>query len=632
MKKSHINIITARRIVAAVLLLITLPLILPANALKQSPKPAEKEELPKIEPQIPKVDRQKDKRVFLEHADLLKRAERDSFMIVTGNVEFSHGDMLMFCDSAHFYPESESFDAFGDVRMEQGDTLFVYASELNYRSLKHMAYLYGDDDKPVRMVNRNVTLLTPTFIYDMLNEFGYYTEGGELFDEQNRLTSIEGEYIPDTKEANFYTDVVLTSLQKDDTLHIYTDTLFYNTNTHIAELISPSTIKNKQATITTDQGTYNTDAELAELYNRSKVVASTGTTLEGDTLFYDRHIGIGEAFGNMEIVDTAHSVILNGDYGYYNEITDSAFATGRALAREYSQGDTLYMHAKYLYSFTVTDTTDFKADTVAGTEAYSVVDTTHVMVAHPRVRFYRTDMQGICDSMRFQERDSTLYMFHHPVVWSGERQIFGNVIEVELNDSTIEKATLPDFAFTAEHIEDKYFNQLAGKEMVAYFTGGELKHLDVNGNVQVIMLPQENDSTYNKIVNVESSFLAADFNGKALEKMKMWPQTSGTVTPLYLAKKSLFYLPQFKWYIDMRPTSAADVMIVPEAMDQLMSDIPPSSFIPPRRRINAQGKPETVSEETLSDTPVENMTKDEESESKVDETTPESALTQEKEM
>ncbi|MDE6654690.1 MAG: hypothetical protein K2K37_09930, partial [Muribaculaceae bacterium] len=205
------------------------------------------------------------------------------------------------------------------------------------------------------------------------------------------------------------------------------------------------------------------------------------------------------------------------------------------------------------------------------------VDTTHVMVAHPRVRFYRSDMQGLCDSLRFEERDSTLWMHHHPVVWSGERQIFGNIIEVHLNDSTIDKAVFPDFAFSAERVEGNFFNQLSGKEMIAYFRDGDMYKLDVNGNVQAIMLPMENDSSYNKIVNVESSFMTADFEGQEILKMKMWPATNGTVTPLYLAKKSLFFLPAFKWYTDMRPRSPQDVFVVPEQMDELMSDIPPTT-------------------------------------------------------
>ncbi len=550
-------------------------------------KSTAKRPLPHIGPQIPKANRNNRAQVFLEKADLMYQTETDSFIIVSRNVEFSHGPTLMYCDSAHFYPGSESLDAFGNVRIRQGDTLFIYADELNYSGSRHIAYLYGSENQDVRMINRDVTLTTPTFIYDLASEYGYYNEGGELTDRQNRLTSREGEYIPGTKDASFFSRVVLTSRNPGDT--IYTDTLYYNTATHLAQLESPSTIINKQAVIYTNYGTYDTNTSQANLYNRSKIVASTGATLEGDTLFYDRKLGFGEAFGNMEIVDTAHQMILTGEYGYYNELLDSAFATGKALAREYSQGDTLYLHGKYLYSYCVYDTTHIPEDTISGTPASWSVDTTHVMVAHPRVRFFRSDLQGICDSMSFEQRDTMIYMHHHPVVWNGERQISGNIIKVHLNDSTVEQAWLPDFGLTAEHIEENFFNQLSGKEMIAYFRDGDLYQVDINGNVEAIMLPEENDSTYNKIVNVESSFMTAWFEGNDILKAKMWPETSGTVTPLYLAKKSLFYLPKFKWYTDMRPLTPEDVMHVPPAMEELMNDIPQSRIIP-RRRVNDLGE------------------------------------------
>ena len=126
-------------------------------------------------------------------------------------------------------------------------------------------------------------------------------------------------------------------------------------------------------------------------------------------------------------------------------------------------------------------------------------DTTHLLVANPRVRFFRADLQGICDSMTFVETDSTLHMNIHPIVWSDNRQIFGNVIKVFMNDSTVERAHLPESGFMAEHIEGDYFNQLSGKEMLAYMEDGHLRRLDVNGSVQGIIMPMENDSTYNKV-------------------------------------------------------------------------------------------------------------------------------------
>ncbi len=551
----------ARRTIGAALAIVALPLLLPANGQRTAPSSI-------FRPQIPLADRTDEKRVFLEHADVLHKQVSDSFMVLTGNVEFSKGGMLMYCDSAHFYPETESLDAFSNVRMVQGDTLEVVGDSMIYRSDTQLAWLFGN---PARMTNRDVTLLTDEFIYDMYSEFGYYTVGGILTDAQNRLVSQEGEYVPSTKEAVFYKDVRLNSLtENDDSLYIYTDTLYYNTDTHLAELFSPSLIISQRDTIFTTNGTYDTETKVANLFERSLVRMGRGTTLEGDTLFYDREAGYGWARGNMVLTDSAKQSSLSGAYGYYDQNIDSAYVTGRAMAREYSQGDTLYLHGREIFSFRMFDTISFPEDTIAKLPAYERVDTNHVMICHPRVRFFRSDMQGVCDSMRFEERDSTLYLYRHPIVWNGQRQIFGNVIELHMNDSTIDRATLPDFGFSAEQVEGEFFNQLSGKEMIAYFENGEMNRLDVNGNVEAIMLPQENDSTYNKIINTESSYMRADFEGRDLLKMKMWPETSGTVTPMYLAKKSLFYLSKFKWYTGIRPLSPEDIFIIPPEMEELM--------------------------------------------------------------
>lgn len=531
--------------------------------------------VPSIKPQVPAADRSAGNRVFLEHADVLRKSQDDKYMVVQGQVLFTKGPMYMRCDSAHFYPDTESMDAFGNVSMEQGDTLFVYADELNYDGLTEVAYLYSDVGKDVRLINRDVMLETPEFTYDMRADVGYYAAGGTLTDNHNRLRSIEGEYMPSTKEANFYGNVHLNSRSEEDTLDIYTDTLYYNTDTHVAELYSPSRVVNARATIYTREGTYNTETNISNLYDRSSVVgAEGGQTLTADTIFYDRQAGFGEGFGRVELTDTAHCSIVLGDYGYYSQLQDSAFITGHAELRQYDKGDTLYMHGRYIESFRDIRVTHVAEDTIAGVPAHSVADTSHIAVVYPRVRFWRTDLQGVADSLRYTQRDSMMRMFVNPVIWSENRQIFGDVIELHLNDSTVDRARLPQSAFTAEWIEDVHYNQMSGKEMIALFAGGELEHLDINGNVEIIMYPEEEDSTINKIVNAESSFLAADFRKRAVERIHMWPETSGTVTPLFLAKKSLFFLPKFKWFEGIRPRDRFDIFVIPEEMEQIMATAP----------------------------------------------------------
>lgn len=519
---------------------------------------------PQIKPSIPTADRHQRDRVFLEYADHLSTKDGQDYQLLTGNVQFRKGDMFMYCDSAHFYDQSNSLDAFGNVRMEQGDSLFVYADELDYDGQKELAVLYADEGKKVKLINNDVMLETDIFNYDLGINLGYYEVGGVLTDTKNRLSSLQGEYSPSTKDANFYLDVHLKSTSEKDTLNMYTDTLSYNTDTHIAELVCYTDIFNSQGTILAQSGTYNTETNIADLYDRSLVITKDGNTLTGDTIFYDKNNGYGEAFGNMILTDSIRQSSVEGDYGFYNQITDSAFVTGRACAKEYSQKDTLYLHGDTIRTFILTE------------------DTTRVMIANPHVRFFRSDLQGVCDSLSFMQRDSILYMHHHPIVWSGNRQIFGNVIHVHMNDSTVDWAKLPDFGFVAEHIDEEFYNQLSGKELFARFVDGHLSHLDVNGNVQAIYLPMESDSTYNKIGNVESSFLSADFNKNQLEYMHFWPETPGKLTPLYLSKKSIYYLPQFKWYDAIRPKNPDDIFNMPPEMIELLKGPEVST----RRRIS----------------------------------------------
>ena len=627
-------------LVAAAMVLVSVWAQTPAK------QPVHKRDTTPIRPTVPTANRQQTNKVFLEKANVLKKIDGNEYQIVVGDVEFRRGNMFMYCDSALFYDAPGAIEAYGNVRMQQGDTLFVYADWLTYADTTRLAVLYADPGKKVRLINRDVTLTTNVFNYDLGIDLGYYEVGGVLTDPKNHLTSFYGEYSPSTKDALFRDDVHLHSLRTNDTLDIFSEQMLYNTATHIAVLDTTSTIISKDGTIHTTDGVYNTDTREADLYKRSLVVAKNGNTLTGDTLYYDQVAGYGHAFGNIEMVDTTKKVILNGEYGYYYEAEDSARVYGRALAREYSQKDTLYLHGDTIYTFrrvirpeppkpatheaepaeaemapaeaeaeaAVSEAAALPADSLAidsvAVDSLAIElpkvdslvvelpkvnslvvelpkmdslavelpkvemapDTVHYMVAYPNVKFYRVDLQGLCDSMTFVSKDSLLHLDRHPVVWNENKQIFGNKIIVHLNDSTVDWARLPQFGFVAEHIDEEFYNQLTGKEMFATFEKGELRHLDVSGNVQAIMLPQEDDSTYNKIANLESSYMAADFSGQNLERMKLWPETSGTMTPLYLAKKNLFYLPTFRWFEPLRPLKPEDVFVITEEMRALFSE------------------------------------------------------------
>ena len=264
----------------------------------------------------------------------------------------------------------------------------------------------------------------------------------------------------------------------------------------------------------------------------------------------------------MIITDPANKVILDGDYGYHDDNAHYSYVTGHARAREFSQQDTIYLHADTLCTLINTVVTD------------SLTDSVRVLRAFNQVRFYRSDIQGICDSLQLSEADSIINMYRHAVVWNLERQIYGDEINVHLNDSTADWATLPTGGLMAEHLGEIYYDQLSGKKMKAWFEQKELRQLDVDGNVQVIMFPEEKDSTYNKMVSAESSYLRLNLKAKQqVDRITMWPEVSGKVTPLFLAKRADMYLPQFRWYDALRPKSPQDIYDLNEEQLQLWKSV-----------------------------------------------------------
>ena len=129
-------------------------------------------------------------RVNLEHADKLSfnKSINEKAQVLVGDVCFRHDSSYMYCDSAYFYRETNSLEAFSNVRMEQGDTLFVFGDYLFYDGDSQIAYLRNN----VRMENGQVTLFTDSLNYERVANVGYYFEGGLIVDSLNQLSSFYG--------------------------------------------------------------------------------------------------------------------------------------------------------------------------------------------------------------------------------------------------------------------------------------------------------------------------------------------------------------------------------------------------------------------------------------------------------
>ena len=475
--------------------------------------------------------------VAAAYADNLRFSENEmnGAQRLSGRVVLSHAGMVMHCDSAVLYNASQSFDAFGHVRIVQGDTLSLTGDKLHYDGETLIAEMRHN----VVMKHRGQVMRTDSLNYDRLYNMGYYFEGGELIDGTNHLTSDWGEYHTDTRQATFNYNVSLTSPK----FELKTDTLHYDTQSKWAEAVGQSNIFSGKDRIFTEHGFYNTQTEQARLL-KGNVAYGQNRTMKGDSVNYNKKTGVMEAFRNVECIDTANKNILTGHYAFYNELTGEALATGRALARDYSQGeDTLYVHADTLRMFTYNVQTD---------SAYRVLH------GYFHARAYRKDVQAVADSLVFSTLEKQLTLYRDPIVWNDTKQVVGEEIQVYLNDSTIDSVYVLRQAMMVEQLDSVHFNQVASQQMRSYYDNGEVRENQAVGNVMVVNFPLEKDSTILYQNYVETAKARMFMANKKLQKI--WaPQSHGYFYPIGLAPADRTRLPGFAWFDYIRPTGPEDV-------------------------------------------------------------------------
>lgn len=477
-------------------------------------------------------------RVDLLYADEAQADDelKPNAQILTGSVKLRHDSMYMYCDTAYLYQHNNSVEAFGNVRMEQGDTLFIYGDYLYYDGMSQLAMLRNH----VRMINRSTVLTTDSLNYDRIFNLGYYFEGGTLMDSVNVLTSVWGEYSPSTKLAVFNHDVTL----ENPRFVLTSDTLKYSTLTKIATILGPSDIVSDNNHIYSERGVYNTVTEQAELLDRS-ILTNQGRKLVGDSLFYDRKLGYGEAFDNVRMNDSINRNMLTGDYCYYDELSGNALATQRAVAVDYSQGDSLFMHGDTLRLVSF----NFNTDSVY-----------REMRVYHKVRAYRSDIQAVCDSLVYNSKDSCMTMYTDPVLWHGSEQLLGEQIKIYMNDSTIDWAHIINQALTIEQKDSVHYNQVSGKEMMAYFRDGDIRQVDVNGSVMVIFYPvEERDSSLILMNYSEGAFLRMLLKNRQMERGAFIGKASGTAYPMNQIPEDKYRLASFVWLDYMRPLNKEDI-------------------------------------------------------------------------
>ncbi len=483
-----------------------------------------------------------DSRVYLLHADKLYFDDQihSEAQFLVGNVSFRHDDVLMYCDSALFYEASNSFDAYGHVKMLQGDTLSLHGDVLFYNGLDQIARVRHN----VILKHRNSVLYTDSLDYDKLYGMGYFFEGGRLIDQGNELTSDWGEYTPATKEAvfNYNVKLVNPAPPKKAKTTLVSDTLHYNTGTGIAHIVGPSNIEHGSSHIYSELGYYDSKKDVSYLLNRS-ILTNEGKRLVGDSVIWDDKLRQGKAYGNIVYTDTPNKNMFTGNYCLYNDSTGYSEAADSAVAIDYSQKDTLYAHADTFKVFTYNLNTD------------SVYRVLH---AYNHMRAYRRDVQAVCDSLVYNGKDSVMTMYKDPILWQEGQQLLGEEIKAFFNDSTIDSVQVLRQALSVERIDSVHYNQVTGNEMHTYFRDGEVYLSTSIGNVYVKYYHMGEDSILADMNHTETTFLKLFMKNRKVDRIWM-PAATGSFYPIPLIPSDMLYVENFAWFDYIRPIDRFDI-------------------------------------------------------------------------
>ncbi len=272
-----------------------------------------------------------------------KMVDSIPFQTIAINVILKESQTLFNCDSAAINKLSNVMEAFGNIHINQKDSIHTYSQYLKYIGADRIAYLKKD----VKLTDNKGTLFTQELEYDLKTNIGKYKNGGKVINGKTLLTSDEGVYYADTKDVYFKKNVRLIDPKYD----ITSDSLLYNTQTQVVTFITNTHIKTKEGgDIYTNNGNYDLKNGKAYFGNRTVFKDSTRTYV-ADNVAYDEKSGIAQLEGNAVIRDSLNGYSITGNQIYLNKITNSFLATRKPVLIFKGEGnDSTFIAADTLFS------------------------------------------------------------------------------------------------------------------------------------------------------------------------------------------------------------------------------------------------------------------------------------------
>ncbi|MBN1415887.1 MAG: hypothetical protein JW973_12360 [Bacteroidales bacterium] len=446
------------------------------------------------------------------------------------HVVFRHKNTIMYCDSAYFYAAGNSLEAYENVHINQGDSVQIYGDYLYYDGNTRLARIRNN----VRLSSSTTRLTSQAVDYDLHNNVGYYTSHADILNGNNKLRSRLGYYYSRQNIYLFRDSVVVENPEYT----IYSDTLKYHTVTNTAHFFGPTRIISDSNVIYCERGWYNTETDVSML-KKNASIENPARKITGDSLYYERETGHGEAYSNIQLVDKEQNVVLRGNYARVNEKTENALLTDSALFIYITENDSLFIHA---------DTLRSEPDSIGKKE----------FRLYYRVKLFKSDLQGKCDSMFYSTADSILRLYYEPILWSGEYQLSAEYIEIRIKNRQVSQLHMLRTAFIINQEDSIRFNQVKGKTMVGHFLDNNLYMINVYGNGQTIYYAKDKEDIIG-VNKAESTDLTIFLQDKKIEEIRFLKKPAAVLYPPEQAPKEELVLKDFKWQKEIRPLTMEDI-------------------------------------------------------------------------
>jgi lipopolysaccharide export system protein LptA len=483
---------------------------------------------------------QDSKKIIIEHSDFIDMNQHEipGAIVFTGNVSVLHNGVQIKCNKAYHFKDEDYIKAFGNVQINQGDSIQMTSRYAEYNGKTEFAFATGD----VNLRSPESTLVTDTIFFDKKSQIAFYNSYGTIKNKKNTLKSKSGKYFLAEKKYKFTSAVTVTSPESV----IKTNHLDFYENSGHAYIFGPSTITSKENVIYTENGFYDTKTGIGKLQKNSKITFDN-KIIEGDDLFYDREKNYSRGINNVKITDTINNLVAKGDYAemYRNSTTrkDSIILTKRAVVITKIEKDSLYMHGKKIQ--------------VTGPPENRIIK------AFNNVRFYKSDMSGKCDSLHSSNKTALTQLIGKPVIWNFDNQMTGDVMHLIGNNTTQKLDSLKvlnnAFLIQKDTLRLNAYNQIKGKNLYGTFEDSKLKHVDIVKNAEVIYY-MNNDE--NELIGINKSACSAinlELNENKIETITFLKKTDGIIYPEAEFPENARKLRGFVWRGDERINSKDEI-------------------------------------------------------------------------